>query len=605
MEQTQNLDYNIKEKLSMKITKFEDLSNEIIYEVFDYLNHLETVYSFYDLNERFQNSLINSNYPLHINISSILASKFQFTITNIINSHCYRIKTLRLSNPFASDMFLFIFRQISNINQLQSLILSQISYDNSLNKIINSLHLFSKLISLTIKTIDKVRNQNDIYLKIFQLSSLKYCRLSIKSSELPVSVPLATNQLSSIEYLSIENCVSITQMNNLLSYIPHIRYLTFENVAVDLHSHYQIFNTYNQLFNINTLTNISLQLYSIGFNQLESLFSDVYYHIKVLRLSPCLKFQSLEYLNANRWEQLIRNHLPSLRIFDYYCEFIFHRYLSSRFEYKAAIQQFRSPFWIERQWFFQSDCDHQQLFGRGYHPKIYRHIMFYSINSSRRKCYILSNQLYETSINLIKHLQIPKIYLIINFHDYLPHVTQLTFLNTFKMPRYDYYFIPNSLNRIIPLKQLTKLTLHCYCPFCGIIELLYLTSNVHTLELDSFDKPNFLSIENNNTFHLLLHANQIKNLTIRKVVILDQVKLLVHLCPQLESLTINFHRNDLNSIIQFILLETKCHIRYLSSLYILKRFKDFLKLIKNLIDSEKLLDDYEIKIINGRVYLCW
>ncbi|CAF1140898.1 unnamed protein product [Adineta steineri] len=83
------------------------------------------------------------------------------------------------------------------------------------------------------------------------------------------------------------------------------------------------------------------------------------------------------------------------------------------------------------------------------------------------------------------------------------------------------------------------------------------------------------------------------------------MKLCTHLFSQLESLTISLHKIDLESIVRFILLELQHHIRYLSSLCISKQHKDFLEPMKNLIDSEKLIPNYTIKLINKRVHLWW
>ncbi|CAF3689195.1 unnamed protein product [Adineta steineri] len=78
---------------------------------------------------------------------------------------------------------------------------------------------------------------------------------------------------------------------------------------------------------------------------------------------------------------------------------------------------------------------------------------------NKRKHYILYDQINETNVNLINHLEIQNIKSIENFLGCFPNVNKLTLSDMFNMPR---NFIQNNFNQIIPLKQLTKLILHCH-----------------------------------------------------------------------------------------------------------------------------------------------
>ncbi|CAF0844494.1 unnamed protein product [Adineta steineri] len=68
----------------------------------------------------------------------------------------------------------------------------------------------------------------------------------------------------------------------------------------------------------------------------------------------------------------------------------------------------------------------------------------------------------------------------------------------------------------------------------------------------------------------------------------------------MESLTINLHKIDLESIVRFILRESN-----LSLLCISKQRRDFFEPVKYLIDSEELIRNYTIELINRKVYLWW
>jgi hypothetical protein len=186
-----------------------------------------------------------------------------------------------------------------------------------------------------------------------------------------------------------------------------------------------------------------------------------------------------------------------------------------------------------------------------------------------------------------------------------PNVTELTLSETFDVPRDS---IAPNLNRIIPLRQLTKLSLGCLrLPFEQIIELLHLTSNIRILKLDSvlLYGTDSVSIEQKDIFQIVSNMNNITNLTIDKEITLDKIQLLVTLFPRLEYLIMNLYKEDLESIARYLLSKFNDNTRHLSSLCISKQRKDLMEILSNLLESEKLLDNYILKIINRKLYLWW
>ncbi len=75
-------------------SRFENLPNEIIYELFEYIDTYDIYHGFFNLNERFKNLLMNSN--VHIRINNSTMSKSKFDIVEIF----IRIGTFEFINKF-------------------------------------------------------------------------------------------------------------------------------------------------------------------------------------------------------------------------------------------------------------------------------------------------------------------------------------------------------------------------------------------------------------------------------------------------------------------------------------------------------------------------
>ncbi|CAF3745420.1 unnamed protein product [Rotaria sp. Silwood1] len=189
--------------------------------------------------------------------------------------------------------------------------------------------------------------------------------------------------------------------------------------------------------------------------------------------------------------------------------------------------------------------------------------------------------------------------------DHFPHATKLTFCETFEVPR---NLIIIDLIRLLPLKQLTSLTIEChYFSFEQLIELLQFTPNVHVLKLDSIllYRTDSVSIQQNELSKLVSNMNTITKVTISKEITLEKIQLLTTVFPRMEYLTINLYKQDLQPIAQFLLSKSNNNTRYLSSLCISKQRNDLMTILKTLIKSKKLLHDYTLKVINRKLYLWW
>ncbi|CAF1495995.1 unnamed protein product [Rotaria sordida] len=242
----------------------------------------------------------------------------------MIQPHADRIQSFQLSHPFAADLCLLVMPLMRNFIQLETLIINNIESD-SLEEVINHLSCLPILSSVTITSNGYVRNQNDLYLKIFHLPMLKYCQMLVETLRFRIPLPVATNRFSPIEHLVIKHAISLNQIDSFLSYVPYLSRLSL--TAFD---GWRGYRTKNNSIILNHLTDVSLGLTDIDFNHFEVLVRDLFSQVQVLRISSGYErhsYWNMEYLNADRWEQLISIHMPNIRIFDF--QYRYYRWIDN------------------------------------------------------------------------------------------------------------------------------------------------------------------------------------------------------------------------------------------------------------------------------------
>ncbi len=344
----------------------EDLSNELIYEIFEFLDYFHVYEAFFNMNIRFRSLLTNSNLPISISLSSMSKSAFKRYNADIIETNIDRISTLRIFDGFMYDPALSLISNILNSCRIETLVLDNIE-TQYLKNLLDQMLSLSSLSSLTISTVDRVNDKSTIYRSIVRLPALNYCKLSLEGWSSDWTLQMNTNQCSPIEHLIITQCINLYELGCLLSYVPQLRRLSLHS----LQDSSKIWTNICPLV-FHQLTHIHFNLNSIKFDQFERLIIDYFSMIHVLRLTSDWHTDS-SYLNANMWEQLITFHLPNLRVFDIRFD-VSESDTDDPSSIETRMNQFTLPFWIERQWFFSYQF-HRARFGR--------RIMFYSTNPYR------------------------------------------------------------------------------------------------------------------------------------------------------------------------------------------------------------------------------
>ncbi|CAF1390135.1 unnamed protein product [Adineta steineri] len=573
------------------ISYFEDLSNEIFCEIFEYFDFDYICEIFSNLNQRFVNLILSSNLPIKINISSVSKPNFERYYTDLIVPYRHRIKSLRITNIFAANIILSPQDNISKLTRLETLILTNISssYLRNLQYLIN----LPKLSSLTIiyKGYTKF-GRAKIYHQIFQLPVLKYSNvlLGVDSTPIRSSLSFATNKYSSIEHLIIKNHIELDTLYVILSYVPQIRRLSISFLLEPKKKRNITFSV-----TLNNLTYISLKLQSFGFHDFELLAKDLFHNLQVLRLSTS---KEITYLDANRWQNLILSHIPNLTIFDF--QYIYFADFEDNMisSYENLIKNFTTPFWTERQWFFSI----QDSFG--YNGDDF---LFFSVKPYERATFILGGIIEEKlNFDSVNHIEIYDAPIINKCENYFPNTTKLSFTDGWT-PKDN--FIDSILPRIISLKQLTEIVVEDVpIYFMDLVKLLSVAVNLHTLKFDyiSIDEINPVTIQQDVIFQLVSKTNVVKDLTLKCRSSLEIVELLFALCPRLQNLELHYNFTDLlRSLMRLILSKTSNNNRHLSSLCFIVETNETEENLKMVIKNDKLLDDYMLKCIDKKVYIWW
>jgi hypothetical protein len=326
------------------MNSIEQLSNEIFYEIFDYLDGYDIHKAFSNLNTRFENLFINSSYLLKIRFSSESESIFEDRYKHIIDSNKYQIISLHSDDQSLINKFNTCTID-SSFNHLQSIILHEIA-TFQLMKVLFRLKSLPRLFSLTVFLYHCDNDLDDIYQTIFKLRVLKYFKLKIlvdRVFHFNLSIP-SDEQFSPLKYFVINHYISLNELTDLLCYTPELTHLYCSTV---IQSEDNIKS--EVLMKLNNLIHLTIFINYLTFDNFEEYFMKLSSQLRVLTVA--INRIDKSYLDADRWEQLIVHHMPFLEKFDF-CR---AEYFDDEFQinsYHPLINRFISPFWINKNWIF-------------------------------------------------------------------------------------------------------------------------------------------------------------------------------------------------------------------------------------------------------------
>ncbi|CAF3731105.1 unnamed protein product [Rotaria sordida] len=556
-------------KFDQLMTCFEDLSNELLCEIFDYLDGYRLCKAFSNLNSRFEQLLHSSSVLLKIRYFLIELDQFINKFKQFMFSNRHQIFSIHIdfvfeySNCFSSFLF------DSSFDRLESIIFKHIQ-SGTLIPILSNLSSLPRLSSLTIERLKVKEKINDIHRLVFVLPKLKYYRISSCDTHHSIILPMAmNNQYSPIEYFVIDHYCSLNELTFLISYTPKLRRLTVHKIKTN-DSNITILSSMI-LANLNS---IYLDLHQTTFNVLETFITKKFPNLKSLFIASS---NDITFLHAYRWEQLILKNFPQLEKF----YFIYDDLLDNEEKYPrftGRSNQFSSSFWIERQWLFEAEIKDTDI--------------EYTIRSYSKRWY---DDMEDNIVNR--------------------YVKYSTFTNlTFECIPSSMFeeVMPKEIERVLTITKIYHLEiLEKKVSIPALIQIVNLLPDITTLKIHS------LSIDETTELTLkeLLILCSIKGTSkITKVYLeeIDDVKgldFLFTLCPYMEYFKIRcIYTVDIQSFLRIIFKIIKQnnnhHLRSLC-FPVQTTDKQIVENIERMINYEKLLSNFTVKHILDTVYLRW
>ncbi|CAM4962822.1 unnamed protein product [Rotaria socialis] len=569
-------------------TCFEDLSNELIYEIFNYLDSWEIYKIFVQLNIRFQYLFGSDIFRLKINLPSLAKRNFFLRCEKLVKPNINRIVSLSLSNHCAIDSFFDLF-SIHSFIHLETLILNRVTSNTLLIQLLNSLVLLPHLFTLYITSSTYHLDVNPILQCIFHLPKIKYCKLKcygdLEGTLLPCNHD-KNYQCQTLEHLVIDGDFCFNQLTPILTYTPRLTHLSCRvEWSFD-------FKTNEPLPMPSYLTDINLNCRNISFDEIEIFLSKTSHHLQRLRLTI---HGNNTFLCADRWEQLIMNHMPHLYMFDFMCLIGTYDRPYDCILSDQLLDSFKSSFWTNRQWFFR--YQYRPSNGGTFEE------IFYSTHPYRRKSYELYRcGTYETTINSVSHLTIGIDSVPMDTFIHFPNVTKLTLIkNDIDSNRP----LKINLNQIVPLMQLTRLAIrNSIFSISQLIVLLRFSLNIESLTfigVSFVDEPHSLIRRSDQAFSIS-KASKVTELRIDDECSLEYVHFFARLCPRVQDLAIVTARRQHESIVRFLLSGHLQHLFFVCLGYLSTAEGEQ---IERMIDRDSRIFHYTIKNHHTGWYLWW
>ncbi len=322
--------------------RLELLANEILLDLFEYLNTSDLFHAFYNLNYRFKQLLRTHIRFYSLDFRSISKDCFDIICEQYLPSTIDQITSLYLSDddetPGQPKLFLSHYFTLNQFQQLQSLSLCAIYSWNMLNEIILQCRDLQYLTHLNIINSNCTEGRDSLIDSIWSLSKLTHCYLSHISKFGSWFNSISIN-LSSMQYFTINSSYLYSNiLFSIFEHTPNLRYLSFDG------------HDYKQLNVLSPVMASSLITFEYAIRENKQRL------IILFQNMPNLSNLKLEIFEINwngyDWENLLTNHLPNIKLFQFKMNFKFLRDIKIENQINELLDSFQTPFWLDKhRWF--------------------------------------------------------------------------------------------------------------------------------------------------------------------------------------------------------------------------------------------------------------
>ena len=373
---------------------FESLANELLLDLFEYLDGISLLRAFFGLNSR-----LNQVLSYYLDFRSISKRDFDMVCQQYLPRITDRVMSLCLSDddetPNLPEIFIsrgFIFNHFIHLKSLSLYCIRSLDFLNQITiqcrhlSYLTHLNIINFYVNYVEDTTSTLMNN------IWSLQLLTHCRLDnfFPGGQCFFGIRVIS---TSMKYLSIDNIYcDLHVLYHLFQYTPHLRRLS---TASDYSSDDQ-----PQCLTTSSINSLKLS-FEGSINSLKCLFQNM----------PNLRYLTLKtsdiYLNGYDWEQIIVDYIPKIKLFQLIMNFHFPHCNDKEKQVDDLLNTFRTYFWLElHQWFVQCDWEPSDTFNRAILytlPYDSGEFFYFDTIKSKSTCPIEAKYLSYDRVNILRH----------------------------------------------------------------------------------------------------------------------------------------------------------------------------------------------------------
>ncbi|CAF3978019.1 unnamed protein product, partial [Adineta steineri] len=302
-----------------------------------------------------------------------------------------------------------------------------------------------------------------------------------------------------------------------------------------------------------------------------------------------------DYLDSNRWEQLIKEYMPQLKQFYFQFDQSFDdddSETNSSVSSGRFINQFNSPFWVERKLFRELRIDCEE--------------MSFSIYSYRKEWIDLHEHM-NTDIYSKQSLIEDNC---ISNQEKTDHSIIQLIIQDAQYTELNWQFL-NKLKSTFKAIQFTHLDIE-YDSMCihMLLDIISSLPNIESLKLSSLPifSTESLPIEDTENYLSVLAINKITKVKLRQIIDEQELEFFINLCPHMQDLELECMSNTgVPSLMKLILMNRRIRIPDLYYLCFIIPMADenMVRTLAKIIDSETVNDNYTIQRSGNKMSVHW